>query len=83
MTNIRRYLNMCEEHSMAGKGPIIETIMEETWELLTEEQKRQVAVMRIEKIMKILEMKISGMEKMIAIKKEAIANMQKMKEMLK
>ena len=74
---------MCEEHSMAGKGPIIETIMEETWELLTEEQKRQVAVMRIEKIMKILEMKISGMEKMIAIKKEAIANMQKMKEMLK
>jgi hypothetical protein len=74
---------MCEKHSMAGKGPIIETIMEETWELLTEEQKKKVAVMRIEKIMKILEMKISGMEKMIAIKKEAIANMQKMKEMLK
>jgi hypothetical protein len=74
---------MCEEHSMAGKGPIIETIMEETWELLTEEQKRKVAVMRIEKIMKIFEMKISGMEKMIEIKKEAIANMQKMKEMLK
>ena len=74
---------MCEEHSMAGKGPIMETIMAETWELLTEEQKKKVAVMRIEKIMKILEMKISGMEKMIAIKKEAIANMQKMKEMLK
>jgi hypothetical protein len=74
---------MCEEHSMAGKGPIIETIMTETWELLTEEQKKKVAVMRIEKIMKILEMKISGMEKMIAIKKEAIANMQKMKENLK
>ena len=74
---------MCEEHSMAGKGPIIETVMEETWELLTEEQKKKVAVMRIEKIMKILEMKISGMEKMIAIKKEAIANMQKIKKMLK
>jgi len=74
---------MCEKHSMAGKGPIIETIMEETWELLTEEQKKKVAVMRIEKIMKILEMKISGMEKMIEIKKEAIANMQKIKEMLK
>ncbi len=74
---------MCEEHSMVGKGPIIETVMEETWELLTEEQKKKVAVMRIEKIMKILEMKISGMEKMIAIKKEAIANMQKIKEMLK
>lgn len=73
---------MCEEHSMAGKGPIIETVMEETWELLTEEQKKKVAVMRIEKIMKILEMKISGMEKMITIKKEAITNMQKIKEML-
>jgi hypothetical protein len=73
---------MCEEHSMAGKGPIIETIMEETWELLTEEQKKKVAVMRIEKIIKILEMKISGMEKMITIKKEAITNMQKIKEML-
>jgi len=51
---------MCEEHSMAGKGPIIETVMEETWELLTEEQKKKVAVMRIEKIMKILEMKSFG-----------------------
>ena len=74
---------MCEEHSMAGKGPIIETVMEETWELLTEEQKKKVAVMRMNKFIKILEMKISGMEKMIAIKKEAIANMQKIKEMLK
>jgi len=33
---------MCEEHAMAGKEPIIETIMEETWELLTEEQKRKL-----------------------------------------
>jgi hypothetical protein len=82
MTYIRRYLNMCEEHSMAGKGPIIETIMEETLELLTEEQKRKVAVMRIEKIIKILEMKISYMEKMIAIKKEAIDNVRKVQEMI-
>jgi len=73
---------MCEEHSMAGKGPIIETIMEETLELLTEEQKRKVAVMRIEKIIKILEMKISYMEKMIAIKKEAIDNVRKVQEMI-
>jgi hypothetical protein len=33
---------MCEEHSMAGKGPIMETMMSETWELLTEEQKRKL-----------------------------------------
>ncbi len=39
--------------------------------------------MRIEKIMKILEMKISGMEEMIKLKKEAIADLQKVKEMLK
>ena len=73
---------MCEEHSMAGKGPIIETVMEETWELLTEEQKKKVAVMRIEKIMKILEMKISGMQQMIEIKKGAIADIKKVQEML-
>jgi hypothetical protein len=33
---------MCEEHSIAGKGPIMETMMSETWELLTEEQKRKL-----------------------------------------
>jgi len=45
--------------------------------------KKKVAVMKIEKLMKIFEMKISGMQKMIEIKKEAIANMQQIKEMLK
>ena len=74
---------MCEEHSMAGKGPIMETMMSETWELLTEEQKKKVAVMRLEKIIKIFEMKISGMQKMIEIKKEAIANIRKVQEMIK
>ncbi len=32
---------MCEEHFMAGKGPIMATVMSEMWELLTEEQKRK------------------------------------------
>ena len=50
---------MCEEHSMVGKGPIMQTAMVEMWELLTEEQKKKVAVMRMDKIIKILEMKIS------------------------
>ena len=40
---------MCEEHSMVGKGPIMQTVMTQTWELLTEEQKRKVAVMRMDK----------------------------------
>jgi hypothetical protein len=57
--------------------------MAQTWELLTEEQKRKVAVMRMDKGIKFLEMKISDMEKMIEIKKEAIANIQKIQEMIK
>ncbi len=74
---------MCEEHSLAGKGPIMATVMAEMWELLTVEQKKKVAVMRMDKIIKVLEMKISGMEKMIEIKKEAMADIQKVKEMMK
>jgi len=74
---------MCEEHSMVGKGPIMQTVMGEMWELLTVEQKKKVAVMRMDKIIKILEMKISGMEEMIKLKKEVIADMRKTQEMLK
>ena len=73
---------MCEEHSMVGKGPIIQTVMTQTWEILTEEQKKKVTVMRMDKILKILDMKICHMEKMIELKKEAIADVQKVKEML-
>jgi len=74
---------MCEEHSMVGKGPIMQIAMVEMWELLTVEQKKKVAVMRMDKIIKILEMKISGMEEMIKLKKEVIADMRKTQEMLK
>jgi hypothetical protein len=74
---------MCEEHSMVGKGPIMQTAMIEMWELLTVEQKTKVAVMRMDKIIKILEMKISGMEEMIKLKKGVIADMRKTQEMLK
>jgi hypothetical protein len=70
-------------HDLTGKGPIIQTVMTQTWELLTEEQKKKVAVMRMDMIIKVLEMKICDMEKMIEIKKEAIANIQKAQEMIK
>ncbi len=70
-------------HDLAGKGPIIQTLMTQTWEILTEEQKKKVTLMRTEKIIKILEMKISGMEKMIEIKREAIADVRKVQEMIK
>ena len=44
---------MCEEHSMVGKGPIMQTVMGEMWEILTEEQKKKVAVMRMDMITKM------------------------------
>jgi len=66
-----------------GQGSIMETAMVEMWELLTTEQKKEVAVMRMNKFIKILEMKISGMEKMIEIKREAITDIKKVQEMLK
>ncbi len=70
-------------HDLAGKGPIMQTVMTQTWELLTEEQKKKVAVMRMDMIIKVLEMKISNMETMIEVKKEAIANIRKGQEMIK
>ena len=48
---------MCQEHSMMGQGSIMETAMVEMWELLTTEQKKEVAVMRMNKLIKILEIK--------------------------
>jgi len=73
---------MCEEHSMVGKGPIMQTAMTEMWELLTVEQKKKVAVMRMDMIIKLMEIKISDLEKMISLKKTAIADVQKIKEMM-
>jgi len=70
-------------HDLAGKEPIMQTIMTQTWELLTPEQKKKVTLMRMDKIIKVLEMKISGMEKMIEIKREAIADIKKAQEMFK
>jgi hypothetical protein len=73
---------MCEEHSMVGKGPIMQTAMVEMWELLNVEQKKKVAVMRMDMIIKLMEIKISDLEKMISLKKTAIADVQKIKEMM-
>jgi len=69
-------------HDLAGKGPIMQTVMTQTWELLTEEHKKKVAVMRMDKAIKWMELKISDMEKMIEIKKN-IDNIRKGQEMIK
>ncbi len=56
--------------------------MVEMWELLAVEQKKKVAVMRMDMIIKLMEIKISDLEKMISLKKTAIADVQKVKEIM-
>ena len=69
---------MCEEHSIIHAGPI-----PEFWALLTEEQKRKVAVMKMDLKIQWLETKINDMEKLIELKKKAIADIRKVQEMMK
>lgn len=57
--------------------------MPEIWELLTEEQKKKVAVMTMDMKIQWMEIKINDMEKMIALKKKAIDNIRKVQEMIK
>jgi hypothetical protein len=69
---------MYEEHSIIHAGPI-----PEFWALLTEEQKRKVAVMKMDLKIQWLETKINDMEKLIELKKKAIADIRKVQEMMK
>ena len=70
-------------HDLAGKGPIIQTMMTQTWELLTEEQKRKFTERRLDRAIEIIEMKISDTEKRIAIAKGSIADIRKDKELIR
>jgi len=69
---------MCEEHSMIPERPV-----PEVWECLTEEQKKKVIVMIMDMRIKMMEMKIGRMEKMIELKKLFIANIRQTQEMIK
>jgi hypothetical protein len=62
---------------------MMQTVITQTWELLTEEQRKKVALMRMDMIIRWMEVKIHDMEKMIEMKKEAIANVRKVQEMIK
>jgi hypothetical protein len=74
---------MCEEHS-TGTHPMMHAgPMPEIWERLTEEQKKKVAVMRMDLIIQWMEIKIEKMEKMIHLKKKAIADIRQVQEMIK
>jgi hypothetical protein len=63
-------------HDLAGDGTIIQTVKTQTWELLNEEQKKKVAVMKMDQKIQCLEAKINNMQKMID-------DIQKVQEMMK
>ena len=69
---------MCKEHPMMHAGPMIEI-----WECLTEEQKKEVALMKMDMKIQWLEMKINDMERMISLKLKAIDSIRKVQEMIK
>jgi predicted 2-oxoglutarate/Fe(II)-dependent dioxygenase YbiX len=69
---------MCEEHPMMQAGPMIEI-----WERLTDEQKKEVALMKMDMKIQWLEMKINDMERMISLKLKAIDSIRKVQEMIK
>ncbi|AKB46346.1 hypothetical protein MSKOL_0569 [Methanosarcina sp. Kolksee] len=66
------------EHSSMPSEP-----MTEIWGFLTEEQKKKVAVMKMDIKIQMMEMKISDMGKMIELKKKAIADIKQVQEMIK
>ena len=55
----------------------------EFWALLTEEQKRKVAVMKMDRKIQWLKVKIHDMEKTIDLNKKAIDYILKVQEMIK
>jgi len=74
---------MCKEES-TGTHPMMQSEpMTEMWGLLTEEQKKKVALMKMDIKIQWLEMKINNMGKMIELKKKAIADIRQVQEMIK
>ncbi|AKB49503.1 hypothetical protein MSBRW_0250 [Methanosarcina barkeri str. Wiesmoor] len=72
-------------HAMmhAGAMPAIVELMTEVWGLLTEEQKKKVMVMRMEIMTQWMENEVINEEKMIELKKKAIADIRNVQEMMK
>ena len=56
--------------------------MPELWEMLSEEQKRQVIAMKLEMKLQWMEMKVEEMQKMIELKKKAIDNIKRVHSMI-
>jgi hypothetical protein len=75
---LKGWLNICEGHPMMHSEP-----MTEIWELLTEEQKKEVALMKMDMKIQWMETKINDMERMISLKLKAIDSIRKVQEMVK
>jgi hypothetical protein len=74
---------MFKEHSTGTHSMIHDESMSEIWGFLTEEQKKKVTVMKMDMKIQWIETKINDLEKMIELKKKAIANIQMVQEMIK
>lgn len=74
---------MFKEHSTGTHLMIHDESTSEIWGFLTEEQKKKIIVMKMDMKIQWIETKINDMEKMIELKKKAIANIQMVQEMIK
>lgn len=60
-----------------------EGMMMEIWEILPEDQKKEIALMKMDMKILWLEAKIAEMEKMIELKRKAIENTKKIQQALR
>jgi hypothetical protein len=74
---------MHHEQSAGRHSMIYSEPMSGIWEFLTEEQKKKIALMKLDMKIQMMEIKINEMEKMIELKKKAIDDIRKVQEMIK
>jgi hypothetical protein len=74
---------MGERGGMHHGGMQHEGPMFEIWEMLTEEQKKKVVLMKMDMKIQWMEMKIAECQKMAELKKKAIENIKSVQEMIK
>lgn len=60
-----------------------EGMMMEIWEILPEDQKKEIALMKMDMKIQWLEAKINEMERMIELKRKAIENIRQVQQALK
>jgi hypothetical protein len=81
---------MGTEHEMGkqsmmhpGAMSAVVEVMREMWELLNEEQKKEVMKIRMDVLTQWMEAEIANEEKMIEVKKNAVESIKKVQEMMK